>query len=340
MQRTSLLFVGLGFLLVIMFLLNLFCGAVHLSVGEVIDALTSADQNLSADRQVQSFIVLQTRLPQALTALLCGAALSASGLLLQTAFRNPLAGPDVFGINSGASLGVAIVMLFFSGSISAGTMVFTGFVAVLIAAFAGSMIVMIIILLLSRFVKNNVMLLIIGIMIGYIASSVISLLNYFSTDEGVQSYIIWGMGNFSGVSMSQMLIFTILIMIGIVGAIALIKPLNIMLLGEYYAENLEVKTLRTRNLLLIVTGILTAVVTAFCGPISFIGLAVPHIARLILKSDNHRSLLPMTLLCGSVIGLFCNLLCNIPGEHGLMPLNAVTPLIGAPIVIYVILKNK
>lgn len=322
--------------MLLLLLLNLFVGSTRVPIADVVRILTGG----SSGNDIHDYIILQSRLPQCLTALLCGAALAVSGLMLQTAFRNPLAGPDILGINTGASLGVAIVMLFFSGSICAGTIMLTGYVVVLIAAFVGSITVMGLILFFSRYVKSNVMLLIVGIMISYIASSAISLLNYFSTDEGVQSYIVWGMGNFSGVSLSQMPMFASLVLLGLVGAVALIKPLNLLLLGEQYAENLGVNILRTRNLLLVVTGVLTAVTTSFCGPISFIGLAVPHIARLILRRDNHRVLLPMTLFCGASIALLCNLICSLPGKDGLIPLSAVTPFIGAPIIIYIIIKNK
>lgn len=337
-MKQTYIFTGSVVLIVALFLLNLFYGSVDIPAKEVLQILIS--QSADSQSNPHHYIVMQSRLPQALTALLCGAALSACGLLLQTTFRNPLAGPDILGINSGAALGVAVVMLFFSGTVSAGTIVLSGFIAVLIAALAGAIIVMGLLLIFSRYVRSNVMLLIIGIMISYLASSAISLLNYFSTDEGVQSYIIWGMGNFSGVSLSQMSVFALLIIFGLIGAVLLIKPLNLLLLGDRYAENLGVNLKKTRNLLLIVTGILTAVVTAFCGPISFIGLAVPHIARLLLHNDDHRILLPTTMLCGSGISLLCNLICTLPGDQGLIPLAAVTPIIGAPIIIYVIIAKS
>ena len=184
------------------------------------------------------------------------------------------------------------------------------------------------------------MLLITGIMIGYITSSAISLLNFFSTAEGVHSYMIWGMGNFGGVSLEQLPYFALFTSVGLLLAILLIKPLNALLLGTRYAENLGVNIRRTRNLLLIATGILTAVTTAFCGPVSFIGLAVPHIARLMLGTSNHNSLLPVTLLSGSVVALLCNLICILPGESGIIPLNAVTPVLGAPVIIYVIINQR
>ena len=184
------------------------------------------------------------------------------------------------------------------------------------------------------------MLLIIGIMIGYISNSAISLLNFFATDEGVKSYMVWGMGSFGGVSMKMMPVFSIVTLVGLLGSILLIKPLNALMLGDRYAENLGINILHTRNWLLIITGLLTAIVTAFCGPVAFIGLAVPHMVRLLLHTDNHRSLLPATILMGSIVALVCSLLCVMPGESGVIPLNAVTPLIGAPVIIYVIAKGR
>ena len=225
------------------------------------------------------------------------------------------------------------------GGLSVGSLQFSGFAAVLIAAFIGAMAVMAVIFFFSTLVRSHVMLLIIGIMIGYISNSAISLLNFFATDEGVKSYMVWGLGSFGGVSMANMPVFVGVSLFGLFGALLLIKPLNALLLGDRYAENLGVNIIAVRNWLLVVTGLLTAVTTAFCGPVAFIGLAVPHMARLLLTTDNHRQLLPATMLCGAVVALVCNLLCFLPGEGGVIPLNAVTPLIGAPVIIYVILIN-
>lgn len=293
-----------------------------------------------AEHPSWQFIIMEARLPQALTAILSGASLAVSGLMLQTAFRNPLAGPSIFGINSGAGLGVALVMLLLGGSVMTNAFTVSGFVAILLAAFTGAMLVTGIIFVCSSMVRNNIMLLIIGIMIGYLSSSAISLLNFFATEEGVKSYMVWGLGNFGGVSMAHMPVFASVTLVGLILSIALIKPLNALLLGEQYAENLGINTHRVRNILLLVTGLLTAITTAFCGPVAFIGLAVPHIARLLLTTDNHRQLLPATILTGAVVALLCNLLCYLPGETGVIPLNAVTPLLGAPVIIYVIIKNK
>ena len=335
MQKGTLYCIGLVILVVVLFALNLVVGSVRIPAADVLSILMG---NESAKPSWQ-FIVMESRLPQAITGMLCGAALAVSGLMLQTAFRNPLAGPSIFGINSGAGLGVALVMLLLGGSLSAGSVNISGFVAILVAAFIGAMAVMAIIFFFSTIVRNNVMLLIIGIMTGYISNAAISLLNFFATDEGVKSYMVWGMGSFGGVSMQMMPVFASITIAGLIGALLLIKPLNALLLGDRYAENLGVDIIRTRNWLLIVTGLLTAITTAFCGPVAFIGLAVPHIARLLLTTDNHRVLLPATILCGAVVALVCNLVCYLPGESGVIPLNAVTPLMGAPVIIYVIIKK-
>ena len=321
---------------VVLFVLNILVGTVQIPIRDTLSILFG---NID-ERESWRFIVIESRLPQAITATLCGAALSVSGLMLQTAFRNPLAGPSIFGINSGAGLGVALVMLMFGGSMSAGSFTATGFAAILLAAFIGAMTVTGIIFFFSTWVRNSIMVLIIGIMIGYLASSAITLLNFFATEEGVKSYMIWGMGNFGGVSFSQIPVFSIITLLGLIASITLIKPLNALLLGEEYAENLGINTRRVRNWLLVVTGLLTAITTAFCGPIAFIGLAVPHIARLLLGTENHRFLMPATLLSGAAMALICNLVCYMPGTSGVIPLNAVTPLLGAPVIIYVIAKNK
>jgi iron complex transport system permease protein len=315
---------------------NLLFGSVNIPCNAVIDILLGNE----VEKASWSFIVWESRVPQTVTALLCGMSLAASGLLLQTTFNNPLADPSILGISSGASLGVALVMLAGGGTLTAGVLTFSGFLSVLIGAFAGAMIVLAIILAFSSIVKQPIMLLIIGIMVGYITSSAISLLNFFATAEGVHSYMIWGLGNFGGVSLAQLPLFSAVTIAGLIITILLIKPLNALLLGTRYAENLGVNIRRTRNMLLIATGGLTALTTAFCGPISFIGLAVPHIARLLLGTSNHNTLLPLTLLTGGAIALLCNLICILPGEAGIIPLNAVTPVIGAPIIIYIIVNQR
>lgn len=336
MNRGVLWCLLMACLIVVFFSLSLLVGAVHIPSDDVVRIL-SGDEGVRASWR---YIVLQSRLPQAITAVLCGASLAASGLLLQTTFRNPLAGPSVFGINSGAGLGVALVMLLLGGSLSVGSVSISGFVAVLLAAFVGAMAVMALIFFFSTMVRSHVMLLITGIMIGYISSSAIALLNFFATDEGVKSYMVWGMGSFGGVSMGYMPVFVTISLMGLIGSLMLVKPLNAWLLGEQYAENLGINTRHVRNRLLLVTGLLTAITTAFCGPVAFIGLAVPHVARMLTQTDDHRTLLPATMLSGALIALLCNIVCVLPGERGMIPLNAVTPVMGAPVIIYVILKGR
>ena len=326
----------LGIMVLLFFVVSLLIGSVSIPVSETFRILIG-EESVKPSWQ---YIVIESRLPQAVTAMLCGASLAVCGLILQTAFRNPLAGPSICGVNSGAGLGVALVMLFFGGSVSAGTVSIGGFMAVLLAAFAGAMGVMALIFFFSTLVRSHVMLLIVGIMIGYMAGSAISLLNFFATDEGVKSYMVWGMGSFGGVSLKMLPTFSVITLITLAVSLALVKPLNALVLGDRYAENLGVNIIRVRNWLLLVTGVLTAVITAFCGPVAFIGLAVPHIARLVLGTDNHRVLLPATILTGSAVALLCNILTVLPGEGGIIPLNAITPLIGAPVVIYVILSRR
>ena len=320
----------------VLFAANLLYGSVKIPASEVLTILSGGE----SERMAWRHIILESRLPQALTALLTGAALSVSGLMLQTAFNNPLAGPDILGINSGAGLGAAIVLLLFGGIIPAGNLFIGGSLALVAAAFAGALAVTALILLFAARLRSHTMLLIIGMMLSYIVSSAVSLLNFFATAEGVQSYMMWGMGNFGGVSRSQLPLFALFVLAGLLISVSLIKPLNALLLGERYAANLGVNIRRTRTLLLLSTGLLVAVTTAYCGPINFIGLAVPHMARLLLGTGNHRTLLPTTLLCGSAIALLCNLICTLPGDNGLLPINAITPILGAPVIIYVIISRR
>ncbi len=322
----------------VLFLANLFWGSVTIPVEKVVRILLGG----SSGRETWDYIVLQSRLPQSMTAVMAGAALAVSGLMLQTVFNNPLAGPSILGINAGASLGVAIVMLLLGGSVG-GSFTGTplgGYVAIVVGAFLGAALVLAVIIFFSTLVRSNVMLLIIGLMVGYITSSLISLLNFFATAEGVFSYTMWGMGDFSGVSMEQMPCFGTLIMLGLIISLLLVKPMNALLLGERYAENLGVRVRRVRVWMLAATGLMTAVTTAFCGPISFIGLAVPHMARLLLGSSNHTILLPVTLLLGGAVSLFCNLCCTLPGGASILPLNVITPVLGVPVILYVIVNQK
>ena len=319
----------------LLFLANILFGSVSIPADAVINILLDNE----SEKASWNYIVVESRLPQAITALLSGMALSVSGLMLQTAFRNPLADPSIFGISSGAGLGAAFVMLLFGGTMTAGQVSFSGYAAVFFGAFLGAMAVMAVVFAFSLLVRNSTMLLIVGIMIGYIASSAISLLNFFATEEGVKSYLVWGLGSFGGVSMRQLPLFTTVTILSLLSSLLLIKPLNIIQLGRSYAENLGIRTHVVRNCLLVITGLLTAVVTSFCGPVSFIGLAVPHLSRMMIRTSHHGILMPVTMLTGSVVALLCNLISTLPSSAGLIPLNAITPVLGAPVVIFVIMRK-
>lgn len=333
-SHSTLLILSLGVVVAILLVVNLFVGSVAIPAREVFNVLTGQE----CERDSWRYIILESRIPQAVTALLAGCSLAVAGLLLQTTFNNPLAGPSILGIDTGASLGVAVVMLA-GGAALAGSGV-SAFLATIVGAFVGASAVMAVILFFSTFVRNNLMLLIIGMMVGYLTSSVISLLNFFASADQVHAYTMWGMGNLGSVSLQQLPTYSLAALCGLVIAFLLSKPLNAMLLGTRYAENLGVNISMTRNLLLLATGLLTATTTAFCGPITFIGLSVPHIARLLLNSSNHNTLLPVTMLCGGVVLLLCNIISVMPGSNGIIPINAVTPLIGAPVIIYVIVNQK
>lgn len=316
--------------------------AVSLSVGSVDIPLAQVARILfQDDRSVRTwhYIIWESRLPQCLVACLAGAGLAGCGLMMQTVFNNPLADPSILGISAGAALGAALVLLLGAGTMSLAVYSLSGFVGLLIGALLGALAVLSIILFLSSIIKDGVLLLIAGIMIGYLSSSIISILNYFSSVEGVHSFMVWGMGTFGNVSLQQLPYFLIITVLGICIVLLLIKPLNALLLGDNYAENLGVSVRKVRWQLLLATGLLTATITAFCGPIAFIGLSVPHIARMLLRTANHRLLLPATLLTGAVVALLCNLITLLPTTAGTMPLNAVTALIGAPVILFVIIKR-
>lgn len=334
-MKSRVAIIGLLVATAVLFALSLYRGSVSIPVGAITNILLGRG---CPDHPSWQYIILENRLPQAVTAVLCGASLAVSGLLLQTAFRNPLAGPSVLGIDSGAHLGVALIILGVGGSMTTGMLSLGGFTLVILAALVGALTVMAVLLFLSRLLQNNVMLLIAGMMVGYITSSMISLLNFRATAEGVHTMTLWGMGSFSSVSLDRLPWFVAVSLLGLLLSALLVKPLNALLLGDNYARNLGISITRTRTLLLLTTGLLTAGSTAFCGPIAFVGLAVPHIARLLLGHANHRTLLPTTLLTGSALALTCNLVSTLPGEAGVIPINVITPVIGAPVVLWVILR--
>ncbi len=316
---------------------NMLWGSLSIPAGSVLQILLG---NSEGDNPAWKFILIESRLPQMLTALLSGAALSTSGLMLQTLFRNPLAGPSILGIDAGANLGVALVMLLLGGTVTLGSLSLSGYLLVIAAAMIGALAIMLLLLLLSHSLQNKTMLLITGVVISYVTGSIISLLNFSATEEGVHNYIIWGMGTFGNVSLNHLPLYAFLIAAGLMGAMLLVKPLDALLLGERYAVNLGVNTHHTRNGLLLCTGLLTATTTAFCGPVSFLGLAVPHMARMYLRTSRHLILLPGTMLMGACLTLVCNLLSTQLRPGSLLPINVITPLIGAPVILYVILRHE
>ena len=332
---TWLRFLLLGLLTAVLFILNIFFGAVHIDASVVLDILTG----YGIDDDPLNFIILESRLPQAITALLAGAALGVSGLLFQTAFRNPLAGPSVLGISSGASLGVALVILFMGGQIAIAGYEIAGNAAIIAAALAGSLAIMALLMFFSMRLRSELMLLVVGMMTGYLTSSVVTLLSSLSTAQGVHGYVMWGMGTFGAVSSARIPVFTLLVAVGLILSLLLAKPLNLLLLGDNYARNLGVRVHRVRNLLLLVTGVLTAIVTAYCGPVAFIGLAMPHVARMIMRTDNHWILIPATMLSGAAVALGCNVLSVLP-DSTVIPVNALTPVVGVPVILYVIFRRK
>lgn len=321
-------------LLPVLCLLSLLVGSVHISPAEVWAALLG-----SSDETVR-YIVTESRLPQMCTALLAGAALGVSGLVMQTLFSNPLADPSLLGVNSGASLGAAIVLLAFGGSFALGGAALSGVLFTVGAAFVGACAVIALIALCSRWLTNNLSLLVAGVMLSFIISSVISLLSFYATSEGVRSFVVWGLGDFSGVSSSRLWLMSILVIVPVWGVRLCATSMNALLLGADYATNLGVNVKRVRTLLLILTGLLTAIVTALCGPISFIGLAVPHVSRMLLRTADHRKLLPAVFVMGADVALLSLILSHIPGEAGTLPIAAITPLLGAPVVLYILVKRR
>ena len=323
--------------MVLLSIANVLWGSLDIPVKDVWQILCG---NEVEGHPAWSIIILQGRIPQMLTALLTGTALGTCGLLLQTAFRNPLAGPSILGIDSGANLGVAIVLLLLGGTASIGSLALGGHLLVVVAAMVGALSIMALLMILSRLLRSQVMLLITGVIISYVTGSIIQLLNYSATEQGVFSFVIWGMGNFASVGIERLPVFCVLSFVGLFLALLLIKPLDALLLGDRYAENLGIRIGRVRQMLLLVTGLLTATTTAFCGPISFIGLAVPHLARLTLGTSYHQTLMPATMLIGANLALLCNLLSTLPRDGSLIPISVITPLIGAPVVLHVILRQK
>lgn len=334
-MRTNIIKIsGIIILGIILFILNMFIGSVIIPTDEFVEILLNPSDKINPIYT----IVYNYRLPQSVTALLAGAALAIAGLLMQTLFRNPLADPSMLGISSGAGLGVAMVVLV-SGLVTGSAMSTTIWfptIGISLSAFLGAIAVLFVIMSFANRVRNMSTLIIIGLMIAYLTGSITDILKYFSNKEDIHAFVIWGLGSFSAVGSSKLLTFSIIVTTGIIMAFILSKNLNIMLLGDSYAENLGLNIKRNNIMVILISGYLTAVVTAFCGPIAFIGLAVPHIARFLFRSSDHRILIPATALIGMDLALFCNIIARLPGLEGNLPVNAVTALIGAPVVIWVI----
>lgn len=338
MKKTITILLLIFISIVLLFLLNLVLGTISIPLKSIWNILA----NNGKESTIWENIIWKSRFPQTATALAAGSGLSISGLQMQTVFRNPLAGPSELGISSGASLGVAFIVLL-SGNI-AGTalssMGFFGEVAISVAAIAGAMMVMTIIIAISQRVQGNVVLLIIGVMIGYIATAIIGVLKFFSNDEDVRAYVIWGLGSFAKVSGNQVYTFVCIMAALIPLSFLLIKTLNLMLLGDGYARNLGLNIKRARLSVIASSCVTTAIVTAYCGPIVFLGLAVPHLCRTLFVTSDHRILMPAVTLTGASLALLCNLIARMPGFEGALPINSVTALIGAPIVISVLFGKR
>lgn len=334
-KRHYRIFFLLGFAIIFLFAMNLFIGSVSIPIDAFIDFLSFKSNN-----NIYHTIIAESRFPQALTAVFIGASLSVAGLLMQSLFRNPLAGPGILGVSSGASLGVAAFTLIGGIGLNSVFYFILYEMNLIIAASLGSFLSLGLVLLFSKHVKNNVSLLIIGLMIGYLSSSLIGFMQFISQQQQVHSFVLWGLGSFSNVSSDQIVVLSIFSLIGICLSFLFIKPLNLLLLGENYASNLGLNIKRTRFYLILIAGILTAVSTAYAGPIAFIGLAVPHLSRMIFKESDHRILLPAIVFTGITISLACNLISKMPGFEQAIPINTVTSLFGAPLVIYFIIKNN
>ena len=337
-KTTMLLMLLLGLSIIAFLILNLLLGTVKIPVEDMIDILLGND----VDNRIWTNIVMKSRLPQSLTAAMAGAGLAVSGLLMQTVFRNPLAGPSVLGISSGASLGVACVVLLSGsiGGVALSKLGVIGEVTITLSAIIGSLLIMALIAFVAQKVKGNVTLLIMGVMIGYIANAIIGVLKFFSAEEDIRAYVIWGLGSFSRVSGGQTTVFIVLMLILLPTAFFLIKTLNLLLLGDSYARNLGLNITRARLLVIGCSGVLVAVVTAYCGPIVFLGLAVPHICRGLFHTSNHATILPASLLGGGSLALLCNLIARLPGFEGALPVNSVTALVGAPVVMWVLFNKR
>ena len=325
-------FTVLGLLLFLLVFMSLYLGSVKIGIGELFQILSGADLD-------KSFVIWKLRMPKTFLAILSGISLALSGLYMQSVFRNPLAGPYVLGISSGSSLGVALVIL--------GASLFGGMglnlianLSISFAAFIGAFLVLGLVLIASRWIKDSLSILIIGLMMGSFSSAIVALMSYFSPAENLKKYLIWGMGNLSGVSEQMLLLVLISTAIGLGIGLYSTKGLNAFILGDTAAQSIGISIEKHRNLLFIATCLMTGSVTAAAGPIAFIGLSIPHISRIIFKSSDHRTLIPATILLGAISLLFCDIVASVPGSSIILPINSISSLIGAPIVIYLMLKKN
>ena len=318
-----------------LFFLDISLGSVYIPIEEVFNILVGGEIEKSSWQN----IILKFRVPRALTAIAVGAALAVSGLQMQTLFRNPLAGPFVLGISSGASLGVALLML--AGSLFTTTFFTSGLGdwLTVIAASLGSGLVLLLVVAVSTRVRDSMTLLIIGLMFGSLTGAIVSILQYFSTGEEIQLYLFWTFGSLGGLDINELKVLGIIVVIGLAVTVAIIKPLNALLLSENYARNLGVNIKTSRLLIILSTSLLAGSVTAFCGPIAFIGLAVPHLARLLFNTSDHKVLMPAAALTGIIVMLVCDIISQVPGSQSILPINAITSLLGAPVVIWIILSK-
>jgi iron complex transport system permease protein len=329
-------FIFLSVLLIVLFFINISLGSVSIPFKEIFTSLTGG----MPTKESWETIIVNFRLPKAITAVLVGSGLSVCGLLMQTLFRNPLAGPFVLGVSSGASLGVALLIL--------GSSIFGGFLlnasisnwSLPIAASLGAFLVLSAVIIAANKVRNTMSILIIGLMFGSLTSAVISVLAYFSEAAQIQQYLFWSFGSLGNLSWNEISVFAIIYLIGIAGTISVIKPLNSFLLGENYAKSLGINIKKSRNIILVITSLLTGVITAFSGPIAFVGLAVPHIARMLFFTSNHKILIPSTAIIGAIVLLICDAIAQLPTSEFTLPINAITSLFGAPVVIWLLMRKK
>ncbi|EPR73587.1 Vitamin B12 ABC transporter, permease component BtuC [Winogradskyella psychrotolerans RS-3] len=336
-QKTyRLQFALLAFTLLVCFIVNISLGSVSIPLKNIFGSFFGSVESSSN----WNIIILDYRLPKAITAIMVGSGLGISGLLMQTLFRNPLAGPFVLGISSGASLGVALVIL---GSGLFGGLFATALItkwSIVIAASLGSFLVLLAVLAVSNKVRDTMAILIIGLMFGSITAAIVSVLSYFSSAEQLQQYIFWGFGSLSNLSWSELLIFFCIYAIGLILSVASIKGLNSLLLGDNYAKSLGLNLKQSRFIIIIATSLIAGTITAFAGPIAFIGLAIPHLTRQIFKTTNHKILLPAVFLFGAIVMLICDTIAQVPNSDYMLPINAITALVGAPVVIWLLVRQR